>query len=703
MPFDALILNYKLLNVKECSITDFHKDSLKNIIKINHEDQWDHIFMDQNTDLIVIEIYNNPVHVVLTKAAKLWKKFHNKYFKLNPKERKIEIFRNKNNIIEDLEKNYMKKYIGDLTTMTYYDLLKQCTNLMTYNNSSNWIHTHYEWKMKELLKWVIGKYHITLGIGFDQDTFNIIKYIEDNKECYWTKPIFNELLSTIDIDFFLKLCKKNNLKPVNFIPIIDENLEYWFTLDILWYSETINAVTDYDIELTILPFTPYGLYEKLPKNTSINNYLLGYNNMLLDKLNTNENVSNVIKEFTIDPLNILNKNTELIRSENIMEYIKGYAQSINVALCNFIFQTNMYKSFNESVENYIPSIIQNEDSYITIKYEEITFINKENVTTLLLKFYEDSSKIKMEIPLTYSYNHKTIFCIYYNYKQYCWMYPIQEDKDKLIQCNKLQSWIMSNLLERKNKFIYIKQEELVKFEKCTKISNKNNLYVLFLVSKILWKIYIWLYDTFNINFLGSTYISYFIDLLDSYKYIDKFKKIEIDPIIRSCEHINKNSLFTIYISVISNSFTFLKMIVKIKIPYQINIPCKPIFNYHFRLDTTRKELYIFISEYQGIRFMKDIYIKDYPIIDISLGYNEKGYYGDLYFEDKKIGTIEYFEKKFIDLLKKYSKPLTLPIYLEKIVPITKRTIFLTPEYEKFLNIIHDYNPIYYNNKISAFF
>ena len=114
---------------------------------------------------------------------------------------------------------------------------------------------------------------IYLGIGWDHDAYNIIKYIEDNKNLCWTNPIFNNMLSIDDINFFLKLCDKENQKIINFIPEINENLEYWMTLDILWYSETLNAVPNYDTQLTIIPCNPLGCKNNYEINISLQNFI----------------------------------------------------------------------------------------------------------------------------------------------------------------------------------------------------------------------------------------------------------------------------------------------------------------------------------------------------------------------------------------------------------------------------------------------
>jgi enoyl reductase-like protein/malonyl CoA-acyl carrier protein transacylase len=708
MPFDAISINYNLLGIKESSMPIDFKKKISKKKYIKTEEEWETIFNDKSELIDVVNLLGKPVQVLATKASKLWKELERDYFKYSISVRKKKIIKSRKTIIEKLEKNYYKKYIGDLMTMNYYDLLKQTSNLLTENNSSDWIHLHYEWKMKELIKWVIGKHEINLGIGFDQDPFNIIKYIEDNKECAWTQPIFGNLLQTIDIDFFLKLCVKEKLKPVNFIPIIDENLEYWLKLDCLWFPENINSITDYNLEYTIIPFNPYGVFDINGIEygiTNINCYLNKLNNYLKESLKESMKETEEIYNATMVPsdssLNIISE--KLIVPENILSYIEQYKDNIHISLQQFLYISNIYKSCNESVSNYIPDLLKLEQCYIKIKNTEITFLNKNKEVILHIKYYEDSYKIKLEIPIIYNSKLNTIFSIYYNYKNYCWMYPIQEDKDKLIQCNKLMTWILTNMVDKKHKLLTIKNEDLIEFEKCTKIPNKQNLFILYLISKTITRVYLWLYETYNINFLGAICLTHSVDVIKSIEYTDKFKKIEIEPIIRNTEISKKNTIIVINVDLSINNSLICKIILKIQIMYPIVLQYKPVYEYYFRLDITKPEIVLFFKEYPGIKINNNINLEDYTLIDISLVYNENGYNGIISYAEIELGKIDCFEKRYVELLKKYSKQLDTPVYLEKIVPITKKEFYLNPEYDRFLNIISDYNPIYYNSKIASFF
>jgi len=50
-----------------------------------------------------------------------------------------------------------------------------------------------------------------------------------------------QLLSSEDVDVFIQICRQKG-KPVNFVPVIDQDLQFWFKKDSLWQSEDLDAV-----------------------------------------------------------------------------------------------------------------------------------------------------------------------------------------------------------------------------------------------------------------------------------------------------------------------------------------------------------------------------------------------------------------------------------------------------------------------------
>jgi len=53
-----------------------------------------------------------------------------------------------------------------------------------------------------------------------------------------------ELLASEDVDFFLNFMSEGpGKKPVNFVPVVNGNLEYWFKKDSLWQYEEFGSCT----------------------------------------------------------------------------------------------------------------------------------------------------------------------------------------------------------------------------------------------------------------------------------------------------------------------------------------------------------------------------------------------------------------------------------------------------------------------------
>lgn len=62
----------------------------------------------------------------------------------------------------------------------------------------------------------------------------------------------HQLLCSEDVDYFIQLCKEKGKKPVNFIPVIDKELQFWFKKDSLWQCEDLEAVQDQDVGRVVI-------------------------------------------------------------------------------------------------------------------------------------------------------------------------------------------------------------------------------------------------------------------------------------------------------------------------------------------------------------------------------------------------------------------------------------------------------------------
>jgi len=703
LPFDVLIINYGLFATDESILANPIKDYIIQSIEDNNIKNEISILHDKK-----------PFSIINTDASKLWEYFQNKYFNLSPNQLKKKIFDKKTDIIKKLEKYYMKKYIGELHLMTYYDLLKRCINLLTCNNSSNWINIHYEWKMKDLIKWILSKFKIILEIGLDQDSFNIIQFIEDNSSKYSLKPIFINILSSLDIDYFLSLCNKSSQKPVNFIPILDENFEYWFKLDVFDYATELNYVPNYDFKKTIIPLV--NLYNYKYEKMKCDKFIIKLTKNIIDNLEQNN--CKLYEDIYSSPNNNcinLDKCNNLIKKENVINFINSYKDSIEKPLIYLVNLPKIYKTYLDTIDNYIPNVISMYDTYIKIYYNYFEFYDKNFNKTMLIKYYKDQNKIKLDIDISKifvsninSYNDKSlIYSIYFLYRPYCWNNLIHEDKNKLVQCNKLLSNLISSKIIKKNKLILlIDKVNLLKFKNITDIQNSFNLFNMYIISNSIPYLYYWLFENYNINIIGSIITGCkfeykYSEIINNY---DLYTKFDLDFIIRNCENFNKISDLNIEINILFNGELFLSLIIKLKIPYLLNIQYKQLYKYNYRITNRNKNIIKFFKNYNGIKLFNNINLDNYVLFDVLLIFDSGYYKGIIYIDNIILGNIDSFEKKYLSIFENCSDLniiANLDLYsMNNINNNNVNKSINLDNYSEYLETINEINPIYFNDIIA---
>lgn len=709
LPFDVFIINYSLFATDESILATPIKDY---IIQ--------HIENDTIKNEITILNDKKSFSIMNTDASKLWEYFQNKYFNLSQMELKKKIFEKKTDIIKKLEKYYMKKFIGDLHLMTYYELLKRCINLLTCNNSSNWINIHYEWKMKDLIKWILSKFKIILEIGLDQDSFNIIQFIEDNSSKFSLKPIFNNILSSLDIDYFLTLCDKPFQKPVNFIPILDENFEYWFKLDVLDYATELNYVPNYDFKKTIIPLINMCNY-KDEKKIKCDKFITKLTKNIIDDLLQNN--CKLYEDIYISPINnCINSDTcnKLIKKDDVINFINSYEDFIEKPLIYLLNLPKIYKTYLDTIDNYVPNIISMYDTYIKIYNNYLELYDEDCNKTILIKYYKDQSKIKLDIDISKIFvsniniynDNSLIYSIYFLYRPYCWNNMIHEDKNKLVQCNKLLSNLISSKIIKKNKLVLlVDKENLLKFKNITDIENKFNLFNMYIICNSIPYLYYWLFENYNINIIGSIITGCkfeykYPELINNY---DLYTKFDLDFIIRNCENFNKTSDLNIEINILFNGELFLSLIIKLKIPYLLNIQYKQLYKYNYRINKRNKNIIKFLKNYNGVKLYNNINLDNYVLFDIMLIFDSGFYKGIIYIDNKILGNIDSFEKKYLSVFndcRDLNTIANLDLYsmdYNNFKNNNKNSVNKSinlDNYFQFLDTINEINPIYFNDVIA---
>lgn len=208
MPFDGIMFGSAVMACKESRLSDDCKELLKNTPGTD-EQNWT---QTQESEIGgVTSIYSElgeRIHVVANTGALVWN-FIDKIIKAGTIES------NKHVIIDKL-KHYQKPYFGDLVLMTRQQVMDRYYYLTQHLNIVD-----FRMKYTQI---------VSLFSGFDP----------------------NGLLSQLEIDLFLGICKKPGTKVVPFVPIIDHNLTFWLKKDSLWYCENDH----YDADRVILLQSP---------------------------------------------------------------------------------------------------------------------------------------------------------------------------------------------------------------------------------------------------------------------------------------------------------------------------------------------------------------------------------------------------------------------------------------------------------------
>ncbi|KAG6979977.1 Fatty acid synthase subunit beta [Fusarium oxysporum f. sp. conglutinans] len=168
----------------------------------------------------------SPCTKLATRGVRFWAEMDQKIFSLPKQKRVTELNRNKDYIIKKLNDDYQKVWFGrnkegnavDLADMTYAEVLRRLVELLYIGHQSRWIHHSYAFLVGDYIHRLEERLASTPGK---------VSLLQSYSE-------LNEPFEVTDRDPLRK--------PVNFIPVLDENFEFYFKKDSLWQSEDLDAV-----------------------------------------------------------------------------------------------------------------------------------------------------------------------------------------------------------------------------------------------------------------------------------------------------------------------------------------------------------------------------------------------------------------------------------------------------------------------------
>lgn len=266
MPFDGVLFGSRVMTAKEAHTSLAAKQAIADCAGVS-DDKWESTYKKPTGGIITVRSeMGEPIHKLATRGVMLWKELDDTIFNL-PKNKLVDALNKKKDyIINKLNKDFQKVWFGknaqgvcDLEDMTYQEVANRMIELMYVKKSERWIDVSLRNFYGDYLKRVEERFtskpdQVSLIQNFNQLAQNPQQFTEKFFESFAIAK--EQLISEEDCDYFLQCCARPAQKPVPFVPVLDERLEFFFKKDSLWQSEDLETVVDEDVQRTCILHGP---------------------------------------------------------------------------------------------------------------------------------------------------------------------------------------------------------------------------------------------------------------------------------------------------------------------------------------------------------------------------------------------------------------------------------------------------------------
>jgi len=326
MPVDGLLFGSRVMVALEAPTDPAVKQLIVATPGVQNEKEWEQSLAGVAGGVVTVQSeLGEPIHKIATRGILFWKEMDEKYFSIQSKdELKAKLTKDKNYIIGKLNDDFQKPYFGrkkdglvvDLPLMTYEEVTLRLLDFfhpkvaapdaasahgsamnVAPSASSGWIDITYFWKFRTWVLQLVSRFAGGLSEGA-QSGFGAAEHEELFKLLQFDQPVSrllsflsthfpragSELLSPDDEDFFLLCVCMQPGKPVNFVPLIDENLKLWFKKDSLWFSEDLRSIPNQDVQRCAVLHSPVSARFSMQANESVKSILDGIHTGLVQQI-----------------------------------------------------------------------------------------------------------------------------------------------------------------------------------------------------------------------------------------------------------------------------------------------------------------------------------------------------------------------------------------------------------------------------------
>jgi len=262
MPYDGCLFGSRMMTAKEVKTSTNAKKAIAEAQGVD-DSQWERTYKGAAGGVITVRSeMGEPIHKLATRGVKFWAEMDQKIFSLDKGKRVAELKKQRDHIIKKLNDDFQKVWFGrkasdevvDLEDMTYAEVVHRMIDLMYVKHQSRWIDASLMRLTGDFI------YRVEERFAGASTRSSILQNYADLDEPYevYEKTVATypdcaeQLITAQDVQHFLLLCQRRGQKPVPFVPVLDENFEFFFKKDSLWQSEDLDAVVDQDVGRTCI-------------------------------------------------------------------------------------------------------------------------------------------------------------------------------------------------------------------------------------------------------------------------------------------------------------------------------------------------------------------------------------------------------------------------------------------------------------------
>jgi fatty acid synthase subunit beta len=262
MPFDGVLFGSRMMTAKEAHTSKNAKKAIAEAEGLDDCD-WEKTYKGPAGGVITVRSeMGEPIHKLATRGVRFWDEMDQKIFSLDKAKRVAELKKQREYIIQKLNDDFQKVWFGrnsagqsvDLEDMTYGEVIRRMVDLMYVKHEQRWIDKSLARLTGDFMRRVEERFTTTEGKPSMIQSYSELEdpYPLVEKFLKMYPEASKQLINAQDVQHFLILCMRRGQKPVPFVPVLDENFEYFFKKDSLWQSEDLEAVVDQDVGRTCI-------------------------------------------------------------------------------------------------------------------------------------------------------------------------------------------------------------------------------------------------------------------------------------------------------------------------------------------------------------------------------------------------------------------------------------------------------------------